>query len=226
MKPEKREEARRLRREEGLPITDICQRLGVAKSSVSLWVRDIELTPAQQEELHRQHYAYRAQLRGGATNSRKFRELRRQYQAEGRAKARERDPLHIAGCMLYWGEGEKKRNCFGLANSDPDMMVFFLKFLHESMQVEDHSIVIQIICYLNNGLTQEEIEGYWLDTLELPRECLRKTIVNVKPRSSQQKGRKLLYGMCNLRVFDTRVVQHVFGAIQEYAGIDKPGWLM
>lgn len=79
MKPEKREEARRLRREEGLPITEICQRLGVSKGSVSLWVRDIELTPAQQEELHRQHYAYRAQLRGKTAVAAKYRELRRQY---------------------------------------------------------------------------------------------------------------------------------------------------
>ncbi|MCB9453581.1 MAG: hypothetical protein H6672_19285 [Anaerolineaceae bacterium] len=225
-KPEKRKEARRLRREEGLAITDICQRLGVSKASVSLWVRDIELTSTQQEELHRQHYAYRAQLRGSTAVAAKYRELRREYQEEGRAKAREGDLLHNAGCMLYWGEGEKSRNCFGLADSDPDMMVFFLKFLHESLQVEDQGIALQIICYLNNGLTQEEIEAYWLDALELPRECLRKTIVNLRPRSSQQKGRKLLYGMCNLRVFDTRLVQHVFGAIQEYTGIDKPEWLM
>lgn len=124
MKPDKRDEARRLRREEGMAITDICKQLSVSKSSVSVWVRDIELSQDQKEALYRQHYAFRAQIEGGNTNARKFRERRRQYQAEGREKAHERDPLHIAGCMLYWGEGAKNRNCLKMSNSDPDMLNF------------------------------------------------------------------------------------------------------
>lgn len=109
MKPEKREEARRLRRE-GLAINDICRRVEAAKSSVSVWVRDIELTPDQQAALEKQHRTRKAQIKGSHTNAVKFRQLREQYQEEGRRKAREKDPLHIAGCMLYWGEGAKERN--------------------------------------------------------------------------------------------------------------------
>lgn len=46
--------------------------------------------------------------------------------------------------------------------------------------------------------------------------------VNKQPTSSQQKGRKLPYGVCEVSVQSTKAVQHVFGAIQEYSGIDKP----
>lgn len=226
MKPDKREEARRLRREEGLPITEICKRVGAAKSSVSVWVRDIELTPEQKETLHQGHYAYRAQQSGGHANARKFRTIRENYQEEGRIKAKEKDPLHIAGCMLYWGEGSKARNALSLANSDPDLICFYLQFLQESLQIPEQQITVRIYCYISNGISQEEIEKYWFDKLNLPTSSFRKSVINLRPKSSQQKGRKLLYGVCTLTVCSTKWVQHVFGAIQEYTGIDKPEWLM
>ena len=43
-KPSERQQARQLRRA-GLPYAEIATRLGVSKSSVSLWVRDVEFTP-------------------------------------------------------------------------------------------------------------------------------------------------------------------------------------
>jgi hypothetical protein len=106
------------------------------------------------------------------------------------------------------------------------MMQFYIKFLRESLHVKDDQITIYINCYLGNGLTQFEIENYWLEVLSLKQENLRKTIVNNKPQSSQQKGRKLPYGVCNILVHSTLLVNHIFGAIQEYAGIEKPEWLM
>jgi len=226
MKKEQREEARRLRREEGLSVKEICTRLGVAKSSVSVWVRDIELTFEQRLSLKKRNPVYAGQHLGAQTNILKHRELRRQYQEEGRQKARENDPLHIAGCMLYWGEGKKNKNSLILTNSDPGMMVFYIKFLRQSLTLSNENISVYLNCYLGNGLSVVEIENFWLDLLELPRNCLGKTIVNAQPHSSQQKGRKLNYGVCNLAVHNTRIVHHVYGAIQEYSGIDKPEWLM
>ena len=50
MKTAERNMARKLRRE-GLSMRQIERRLGVARSTVSLWVREIELTDHQREEL-------------------------------------------------------------------------------------------------------------------------------------------------------------------------------
>jgi hypothetical protein len=45
-------------------------------------------------------------------------------------------------------------------------------------------------------------------------------------KQGSDKSRNVLpYGVCAIRVHRTRAVQHIFGAIQEYAGIDKPEWL-
>ena len=60
------------------------------------------------------------------------RERRAAYQKEGRAAAGAGDPLHLAGCMLYWAEGSKRRGGVRLVNSDPNMVVFFRRFLTTS----------------------------------------------------------------------------------------------
>ncbi|MBI1277992.1 MAG: hypothetical protein GC179_07680 [Anaerolineaceae bacterium] len=134
--------------------------------------------------------------------------------------------MHIAGCMLYWGEGAKNKNSLKMSNSDVGMLTFYMRFLRESLQLDDDQIVVRIVCYLGNNLSEQDIESYWLENLQIPATCLRKTSVNIQPISSQQKGRKLLYGTCEIAVHLTRVAQHVLGAIQEYAGIEKPEWLM
>jgi hypothetical protein len=51
-------------------------------------------------------------------------------------------------------------------------------------------------------------------------------VVNHYPTSSSGKQfNRLPYGVCALRLNDTRIIQHIYGAIQEYAGFDEPRWL-
>ena len=128
--------------------------------------------------------------------------------------------------MLYWAEGAKSRNTVKLVNSDPALIVFFARFLRESLGVRTEDIRVCLNVHLTNGMTIEEIESYWVELLELPRSCLRKHTLNAKPTSSSgSKPNKLPYGVCTLRVNSTQLVQHIYGAIQEYAGFDNPGWL-
>ena len=48
-------------------------------------------------------------------------------------------------------------------------------------------------------------------------------MLNHMPTSSSGRARnKLPYGVCTLRVHSTWMVQHIYGAIQEYAGFDEP----
>jgi predicted transcriptional regulator len=223
-KKEERLEARRLRRE-GMSIKAIAQTLGCGKGTVSDWCHDIVLTAEQEEALQKSDKRRKAQIAAAEKNVRVHREKRLEYQEEGRRKARENDPLHVAGCMLYWGEGTKNRSAICFVNSDPEMMKIFIRFLRECLDIPEEMFNIRVNAYLDNGLGEEEIIRYWMDVLGLKSENLRKSRFNNQPTSSQQKGRKLFYGTCSLAVNSTRLVQHVFGAIQEYAGVDKPEWL-
>ena len=73
---------------------------------------------------------------------------------------------------------------------------------------------------------QREIEDYWLQRLDLPRTSLRETMVNRYSKYSQKKRKnKLPYGTCKLVVNSTRLVQTIYGSIQEYGGFERPEWL-
>lgn len=218
-------EAVRLRKELGWPINKIATELKVAKSTVSLWVRDIVLTAAQVERLRRQNPAFNAQLRGQNRRREQAREIRLKYQQEGRDKAREGDSLHAQGCMLFWAEGSRRRNCVILTNADPELLRFFLRFLRECYRVEDDRVRLSCNCFLNNGLSLAEIEAYWLTQLGLSSVSLCKTTVNRLSRASGGTKRKLPYGTARLTVHSTEIAQSIHGAIQEYGGFSRPEWL-
>lgn len=224
-KPQSRQAARQLRQEKGLSIKEIAAELGVSKSSVSTWVRDIQLTPQQQARLDERNRNHPAQRKGSKANKAKHRAIREQYQQQGRVKAREGEMLHSWGCMLYWAEGTKSRNVLGFANSDKDMMILFIKFLREALCVPEHLITIRINCYVDSIADFELIKRYWLCALDLDETQLRKSTLNNRPKSSKATSQKLPNGICRIEISSTRYLQHIYGAIQEYTGISRLDWL-
>lgn len=210
-------------------LKKIAARIGVSVSSVHAWTRDIELTPEQRQQhllgprgpANPEAVAARAAACAATARTKRMR-----FQEEGRLRARLGEPLHQAGCMLYWAEGTKGRNSARLVNSDPHMVRFFVCFTRTCFDVAPHRFRVSLNVYLNNGLSIEEIERHWLGLLDLPRSCLRKHALDCKPTSSSGRRRhRLPYGVCSVYVHSTRIVQHIFGAIQEYGGFEEPRWL-
>jgi transcriptional regulator with XRE-family HTH domain len=220
-----RDEARRLRREEGLPIKAIAAALSVSSSSVSRWVRDVDLTPAQLMALQEANPIFNRQRTGTARSSANARARRAAAQEHGRAMAAAGDPLHLAGCMLHWAEGARSRNQVIFTNADADMLWLFRTFLRRCYDVPDDRIALTVNVHLGNGLTLDEIEAWWLDRLALTRASLRRAVVNRVSRASKRKRRTLPYGTVRLTVCSTFIAQSIHGAIQQYASIDRPAWL-
>jgi len=127
--------------------------------------------------------------------------------------------------MLYWAEGTKQRNRVIFTNSDADMVEFFLRFLRHCYGVADDQLALTVNVHLGNALTLDEIECWWLRRLGLPSSCLRLATVNQVSRVSKRKRRTLPYGTVRLAVCSTFIVQSIYGAIQAYAGVDRPEWL-
>jgi hypothetical protein len=227
-KRSEREAARRLR-VSGMPLKRIAAEVGVSASSVHAWTADIELTEEQK--------AFNRSGPGGPQNpelvrkraaawAARCRQTRLAWQEEGREAARWRDPLHLAGCILYWAEGAKNRNQVKLANSDPHLIAIFRRFLTVALGVEPAAILFSVNVYTGNGLSIQEIEQHWLTVLEIPRSCVRKHTLNHLPTSSSGRAKnKLPYGVCTVVVHSTAIAQHIYGAIQEYAGFKEPAWL-
>jgi transcriptional regulator with XRE-family HTH domain len=217
MKKEEKVKARALRRQ-GESIRDIADKVGVSKSTASIWVRDIELSKEQLACLDAKQLN---RLKGAETNKRRGEERRAASRKRGYEETGEGDELHLIGCMLYWAEGTKRNNrsVVDFANSDVAMMKIFVRFLEECFDIEKKDMTIAVNCY-TDCRTVEEIEDYWLDSLSLPRSCLRKTIVDRRPECTKRKRNGLLeYGTCKLRVYRTDIIQRIYGAMDKYKEI-------
>jgi AcrR family transcriptional regulator len=154
VKTVERELARALRRDEGASIKEIARRVGVSISSVSHWVRDIELTPQQDAQLLLRNPAYNRQRSGTWIQAARRRTEREAYQNGGRARARHGDVSFVAGCMLYWAEGAKGRNQLQFANSDPEVVRFFVDFLRTHFDLSGEEIRITCHLYADHAISR------------------------------------------------------------------------
>jgi len=129
MKTAEKEEAIRLRKL-GKSYGEIKKKIKVSKSSLTLWLRDIKLTEAQQKRIYielRQKNAYRL----AKANQRKREEETRKTIKEAKKEAfrLSKNLLFLAGLMLYWAEGDKsdEREMVKFSNSDPRMIKLIMK---------------------------------------------------------------------------------------------------
>lgn len=128
--------------------------------------------------------------------------------------------------MLYWAEGSKSRNAVKLTNSDPDLPAYFLAFLRRHFDFHEGRIRVTCNLFADHLTKQREIENFWLNRLGLGRDALCASTVNTYSKySAKKRTNKLPCGTCCVAVHDTRIVQTIYGSIQELAGFERPAWL-
>jgi hypothetical protein len=166
-KVEQQERARELRAQ-GWTYGEIVAELGVARSSVSLWCRDVEVDA---EEWQRRSTANRNL---GARPRRPHRQqVEKEAQIEQcRADAEawlgdlsERD-LFVAGIALYAGEGAKRDGAVKFANSDPRMISLFLAWLRTFFAIDESRLRVRV--YLHQGLDLEAANRFWSELTGIP----------------------------------------------------------
>ena len=154
------QEKARAWRAEGRTLADIAEVLGVAKSSVSLWVRDVphERSPRRasaNRKPHAQHLAKLAEIdacdRVGVE----------------RIGVLSDDAFLAAGIALYAGEGSKSDGKVLFANTDPAMVAFFCAWLRRFFAIDESRMRARI--YLHEGLDLDRAEEFWSDLVGVPR---------------------------------------------------------
>jgi transposase-like protein len=213
MKNDKKQEAIRLRREHGLSLKEISENLQVSKSSVSLWVREVELTREQADKLSRRHLLFENKLLGSQALKRMSEERCARYREDG-YKIAEKDPAFAIICALYWGEGSKSKNVFAIANCDSSMLRLIGSWL--VLNGFDDKLSFRVAYYGENGLTEDDIRRKWmLDLPFLKDNHLRRFLICSINRASQRKkiGVKP-YGTATMVVCSTELIQRVYGGIE------------
>jgi hypothetical protein len=153
------QQARQLRRT-GLPLAQIATRLGVSKSSVSLWVREVEFIPLPRPPRGRRRDPNALQRRKRAEIDRLVGEGRARI---GRLSERE---FLVAGVALYAGEGAKRDGAVKFANSDPRMIAFYCAWLRRFFEIDEKRLRVRL--YLHAGLDLGASVAYWSELTSIP----------------------------------------------------------
>lgn len=167
-----KEEALALR-QSGMSMTVIERRLGIARSTLSVWFRDVKLTEEQRALLVRNSEDGWAKARLRAVEvhraQKSLRLLKAKQEAEKTLEQLELTPavLDLAFAMLYFGEGAKNGNT-SLASSDPKILRFVLAVLKKNYGVT--SGMIRCDLHLRMDQVSDEIKVYWSNELNIPVE--------------------------------------------------------
>jgi hypothetical protein len=153
------QQARQLRRT-GLPLAEIAAHLGVAKSSVSLWVRDVEFSPLPRPPRGRRRDPNALQRRKRAEIDRLVEEGRARI---GRLSERE---FLVAGVALYAGEGSKRDGAVKFANTNPRMIAFYCAWLRRFFEIDEARLRVRL--YLHEGLDLAASVAFWSEMTGIP----------------------------------------------------------
>jgi len=174
-------------RKRGKSIGFISSALGVSKSTVSLWCRDVELTDKQKELLERN--AIKAGNRGRmlgtlANTQRRINTIKlcRELSKKDIVTVSQRDFM-ITAAALFWAEGAKTGSRFTFINSDPAMILCMVKFLKEIMQVDRSRLYITIQINKVHEPRIKKVLFFWSSYLKLPLKQFGKPYyINIKPK--------------------------------------------
>jgi transcriptional regulator with XRE-family HTH domain len=197
-KDDLRERARELRTQ-GLSYNEIVAKLGVSKSSVSLWVRDLPC-PERYRYVHNERRV---------EGLRKYNEGRAaERMAESQAAAAEIGErtdreLLIAGAIAYWCEGTKSKpyrhaDRVVFMNSDPGLVRFFLRFL-QAAGVERDDLILRVCIHENAGA--EAAQRFWVEVTGVsPSQFRSPTLKRHNPKTVRMNVGGNYHGCLRLEV--------------------------
>ena len=202
-KDEVRARARALR-EEGRDYDEIAARLGVSKSSVSLWVRDLP-TPAR--------LSYEECRKRSVEGTRKYWEAERQARETARSAIRDAAASEIGqlndrevvllGAIAYWCEGAKSKpyrraERVNFINSDPALVLLFLRFA-AAAGCAPSQFVFRVHIHENADI--EAAQRFWLRTTGAsPDQFRTPTLKRHNPKTVRKKMGAEYYGCLRIDV--------------------------
>lgn len=211
-------DAARALRARGYTYLEIVAELGVSKSSVSLWCRDLPRVGRLSSEEIRKRNAAGVSAFWAKESPR--REARRQAISD-RAAAEigaltEREVI-IAGAMAYWCEGAKNKpyrridNDVAFINSDPRLILFFLRFLTVA-GIERERIYCRVS--IHESADVAAAERFWRQITAMPANQFRRTTLKRHNPATVRKNTGVDYHGC--------LIIRVLGAAELYRRIE--GW--
>ncbi len=201
-------------RKKGWSMNEIKKELGVAKSSVSLWVKNIKLTDNQRQELSnkgvkKEIIERRRETRLKNENNKRQAIIEKAKQEINNLSLRE---LKILGTALYWAEGGKtQRGLVRVSNGDPKIIEVMMEFFRKICEVPEKKFRGHI--HIHPHLDIKGAENYWSSISKIPLNQFYKTY-SKQNKSSQNKKDSLPFGTFDIYVCNTELFLRIKGWIE------------
>ena len=174
-------------RQQGWAIPVIAKELNVNQGTISLWCRDILLTQEQLDFLIGKSRENKKNLIAAEINKKNRIAIQNKRQEEGRrdiGELSERE-LFLIGSALYLGEGTKTTRQIAFANSDPQVIKLFIKWLTICLKVSFEKI--RILLHLHEDLVEQEERDFWKTEIGFTEEQFYKTQIKKNPITGFKK---------------------------------------
>lgn|SRR3989344_5091327 len=121
--------------------------------------------------------------------------------------------IDLIGAMLYWAEGYKTEKASGVdfANSDPNMVELFMRFLRERYALDSKRLYCQIYYYADQDI--DAITRFWSKKLALTPRSFRYPYRNHKVKAG---SKQLQYGVVHIRYNDKKLLRDVLNLVESY----------
>jgi len=183
------EQAITLRRQ-GKSLNEISRELGIAKSTASLWLRNVDVSLEGQERLQKRLRIGQEALRHA---SKKYARRRQEAYERGLASA---PTVADALCIgLYWGEGAKYDRKWSFTNSEREMVAATVQWAIRAGQAPG-AFLAHIQLHPEDVITDDEARCYWSEA-GIPPENIRVYRFRTQTSHRRHQGR-LPCGTCQL----------------------------
>ena len=201
MKPlvQEKQKAIKLRKKE-YSYNDILKEIPVAKSSLSLWLKNLPLTEVEKRVLKKRNNANIA--RGRIVTAAANRQHRLQREQEYFREAKREFSVYVknslfhTGVALYWAEGAKRNSMFHFMNSDQVMVTVILMWLETFTEYSREQLGYRL--YLHAPYKHQNWESWWQKRLHVSEKTFKKTII--KPTQLAIKKRPNYKGCLRVEV--------------------------
>jgi len=189
-------------RRRGLSIGKIEKLLGIHRSTLSGWLKDVQLTQKQQRKL-------RQDWKKGLIHAREKAVLWHNAEKEKRLQVAKKDALETLGyidtnnkhildlalAMLYLGEGSKKADETSMGNSDPLILKTFIEILKRNYSMDIKKLRCEL--YLRADQKPKKLVAFWSRELAIPKKNFRRAYLD--QRTTNSKTYPTYKGVCMVR---------------------------
>ena len=206
-------------RKKGLSYKEILKKIEVSKSTLSIWLREVELTTEQKNRLLGKMDKMRYELAKSKVADRKKRTEEIITTAKKEVAALNNDSLFFVGLALYWAEGAKNPvESVKFANSDEKMILLMMKWLRKICKIPEKKLKIHI--HMHTLHCRKDIIEYWSKITQVPLRQFYKPYI--KPTSLGQRKNILYNGTCSIIIHDKNLFRKIMGwklGLQEHFGV-------